>query len=446
MKRAMNDEAGQPITLERYLGSRLLPLAALVAVAVALSAPVAFLNLRMLELRAQAEATGRGVAELIGREAALRPTLWRYDTLKLVEHVAREQPADLERIEIAGTDGRSLGFGAGTEIARLGSADVLWGSVPLVVHGERVGDVWVAVSATRARREGLLLFAPFSLLGLVLAGLIYGIPMRAARRASLRIGGLVAELDRSRRALSARGEDLEREVETRSSELSAAYTELQRKEARLRELSSRTAALEEDERRAIARELHDSAGQALTAIRIHLQLIGQSVPEEGGMRALVAQTVAMTDETLEEIRRAVRMLGPAILDEIGLGQALERYCDDFAERSRAEVRCAIETGEEGLPSAVESACYRIAQEALTNVAKHAGARSVSVRVFREEGRIVLEVEDDGAGFVVPARGDGRGDGRGLTGMRERTELLGGAFQVSSKVGAGTRVRAELPIG
>jgi signal transduction histidine kinase len=443
MKRAMNDEEGHPITLERYLGSRLLPLAALVAVAVSLSAPVAFLYLRLRELRSQAEVTGHSVADLISREAAARPTLWRYDTLKLVEHVAQEQQLelDMERIEIAGSDGRPLGFGAGTDLAQLAAKDVLWGSVPLLVAGERVGDVWVAVSATRARRAGLLLFVPFLLLGLVLAALIHGIPLRAARRAERRIGALVAELDRSRSALSNRGEDLECEVRARSSELSAAYAELQRKEARLRELSSRTVALEEDERRAIARELHDSAGQALTAIRIHLQLIGESVPETHAMRQLVAQTVAMTDETLEEIRRAVRMLGPAILDEIGLAQALERYCDDFAERSRAEVRRSIDTGPAALSAAVESACYRIAQEALTNVAKHAAARHVSLRAHLEKGAIVLEVEDDGRGF---SPGD-PGDGRGLTGMRERTELLGGSFQVTSTPGKGTRLRASLPM-
>lgn len=441
MKRAMSDEAGHPISLERYLGARLLALAALVAVVVSLSAPLAFVDLRMRELRSHAEATGRSVAELIGREAALRPALWRYDTLKLVEHVAHRQSEDVERIEITGNDGRPLGFGAGTELARLAAADVLWGSVPLLIDGERVGDVWVAVSAARARRAGLALLVPFSLLGLILAALIYGIPLRAAARAARRIAALVGELDRSRAALSNRGEDLEREVRERSSQLSAAYAELQRKEAHLRELSSRTALLAENERRAIARELHDSAGQALTAIRIHLQLIGESVPEGHPMRQLAAQTVAMTDETLEEIRRAVRMLGPAILDEIGLAQALERYCDDFAERTKIEVRCAIEDEGAALSAAIESACYRIAQEALNNVAKHAAARHVSVRLFTEKGAVVLEVEDDGRGF----RAGEPADGHGLTGMRERTELLGGSLAVTSEPGSGTRLRAELPL-
>ena len=435
------DPEGPPLALQRYLGSRLLPLAALVAVAVSLSAPLAFLDFRMRELQGQAAVTGRRVADLVASEAALRPALWRYDTPKLVEHVAHQRSADVERIELTGTDGRPLGVGTGTDLARLASLDVLWGSAPLVVDGERVGDVWVAVSAARARRAGLLLLVPFSLLGLVLAGLIYAIPMRSAGRAERRIGALVRELDRSRRALSSRGDDLEREVAARSSELSAAYAELQRKEAHLRELSSRTAALEEDERRAIARELHDSAGQALTAIRIHLQLLGESLPEASPMRPLVAQTVGMTDETLEEIRRAVRMLGPAILDEIGLARALERYCDDFAERSRALVRFSVDLGDAPLSAAVESACYRIAQESLTNVAKHAAAARVSVRLAREGDLVVLEIEDDGRGFTPSEAG---GDGRGLTGMRERTELLGGSLRVVSEAGAGTRVRAELP--
>ncbi len=441
MKRAMNDESGLPITLERYVGSRLLPIATLVFVTVSLAAPVAFVDMRMRELRGVAQVTGRAVAELIEREAAQRPNVWRYDTPKLVEHVARQKQTDVARIEIVSTDGRPMGFGAGIDPAQLESAPVLWGSVPLLVGGERVGDVWVAISAERARRDGLLLLAPFTLLGLVLAALIYGIPLRAAGRAERRIDALLAELDRSRAALANRGEDLEREVLQRSSELTAAYAELQRKEARLRELSTRAVALEEDERRAIARELHDSAGQALTAIRIHLQILRDSLPEADPMRRLAGQTVTMTDETLEEIRRAVRMLGPAILDEIGLAEALERYCDDFAERARADVTRSIDAGSEPLSAAIESACYRIAQESLTNVAKHAEARHVSVRLHRSGHVLVLEIEDDGRGFSL----DARGDGRGLTGMRERTELLGGALRVRSAPGEGTRIRAELPL-
>src|SRR6185503_4383190 len=125
----------------------------------------------------------------------------------------------------------------------------------------------------------------------------------------------LGQLRESRTALGALAESLEQQVEARSSDLSRALAELKDKEQNLRELSTRAVSMQEAERRAIARELHDSAGQSLTAIRIHMQLIGESVPEGHAMRGLVTQTVAMTDDTLEEIRRAVRMLGPAILDE-----------------------------------------------------------------------------------------------------------------------------------
>jgi signal transduction histidine kinase len=443
VKRALNDETGQTITLRRYLGSRLLPLAVLVASAVSLGAPAAMLDMRMRELRGQAQATGRSVAALISREALQRPVLWRYDTLKLVEHVsALEEQTNVRRIEITDLEGHPLGLGVGVDLSRLAKADVLWGSSPIEINSVPVGEVWVGISAAGARRDALRVLIPFSLLGLILAVLLYRIPLRAAVEAEERISALVGELDRSRRALAHRGEDLEREVLARASELTHAYADLKQKEARLRDLSSRAVVLEEDERRAIARELHDSAGQALTAIRIHLQLIGERVKDNPSMGELVKKTLAMTDETVEEIRRAVRMLGPAILDEIGLAQALDRYCDDFAERSEAEVHHSIELGTARLSAAVESACYRITQEALNNVAKHAAATRVDVRIFIEGSFLVIEVEDTGRGFSTSERGDGRG----LTGMRERAELLGGSLRVTSTPGVGTKLRAELSTG
>ena len=131
MKRAMNDEKGRTITLPHYLGSRLLPLAVLVASAVSLGAPAAMLDLRMRELRGQAQTTGRSVAALISREALQRPVLWRYDTLKLVEHVsAHEQQSNVRRIEITDLDGHPLGFGVGAA-----------GLVGFAAFGAAVGSV-----------------------------------------------------------------------------------------------------------------------------------------------------------------------------------------------------------------------------------------------------------------------------------------------------------------
>lgn len=439
----MNDEQGRALTLRRYLGARLLPLAALVAATVSLSAPVAFLSLRLGELSRSAEASGQRVADLLRREAALRPALFRYDTIRLVEHLQGQRgQGDVERVEITDPEGRSLGLGTGADLAQLRALPLVWGRAPILLDGERVGDVWVAVSAARVHRSALLLLAPFTALGLVLAALLYGIPLRAAGRAERRIGALVEDLDRSRRALRDRGEDLSREVAARGSELEAALAEVQQKEARLRDVTSRAMALQEDERRAISRELHDSAGQALTAIRIHLQLLAAKVAADPATLALVERTTVMTDETIEEIRRAVRQLGPAILDEIGLAAALGRACDDFADRSRVTLDRSLDVGGAELSAAVESACYRIAQEALTNVTRHAGARRVEVRLAVSGAHLVLTVRDDGRGVSPVARADGRG----LVGMRERAELLGGTLEVTSAPGAGTTVRAVVPLG
>ena len=191
---------------------------------------------------------------------------------------------------------------------------------------------------------------------------------RAARR-----------IDHSQAALARFNQTLEQQVAERSSQLRAAYAQLQAKEERLRELSSRAVLLQEAERRVIARELHDSAGQALTAIRINLQIIAQ-LAEAGARGAekvagLAARTLTIADATLEEIRRAVSMLGPAILDDVGLVAAIQRLCDDLGERADTTIDCELDAPPaSGLSPALESACYRVIQEALTNVTRHARAK------------------------------------------------------------------------
>jgi signal transduction histidine kinase len=442
------------------LRARLVPIAVLVFAVVSLSAPLAMYALRLHGLRSVARTTGRSVAELIVREADERPALWRYDTLKLVDHVrAYRVQADVVDVEVVDHEGEPIGVGHAGGVAAGGEREgangstagaqlaALWEPTPIVIHDETVGHVWVGVSTVRARQNALLLLLPFALLGAMLAGLLYAVPMRSMGHAERRIVALVGELEGSRAALATLNQSLEQQVAERSSELRRAYAELVRKEERLREISRRAIALSEGERRAIGRELHDSVGQALTAIRIHLTLLGDLVASGAPGAAaragtMIAQSISMTDETLEEIRRAVMRLGPAILDEIGLAEALERYCDDFAERSRIEVRRSIEAGGGPLSQGVEGALYRIAQEALTNVAKHAGAASVSVELTNEGGAVVLAIEDDGAGFV-PGSPEASG-GHGLPGMRERVELLGGTLKLASEPGKGTKLRVELP--
>lgn len=447
------------LAVGQTLRTRLVPIAVLVFAVVALSAPLALFALRLHNLRFVARTTAHSVAELIAREAQERPALWKYDTLKLVDHVrAYRLQADVVDVTIVDRDGEPIGIGHASGVtacgeraatAAIGAQGVaLWEEVAIVLDNERVGEVWVGVSTSRARQSALLLLLPFTVLGLVLAGLLYGLPMRSMGQAERRIVALVGELEDSRTALAVLNQSLELQVAERSGELRRANTELTHKEERLRELSSRALALSESERRAIARELHDSVGQALTAIRIHLTLLGNLTEGDGkgpGDRAgaLLRQTIDMTDETIDEVRRAVMRLGPAILDDIGLPEALERYCDDFAERTRVAVRRSIDPGREPLSNAVEGALYRVVQEALTNIARHAAATSVSVELSERDGAVALTIEDDGRGFTVGSPEASRG--HGLSGMRERAELLGGSLSITSKPGAGTRLCAELPL-
>jgi signal transduction histidine kinase len=303
--------------------------------------------------------------------------------------------------------------------------------------------VWVAASTDVVRRDALLVLLVFGALGGLLGGAMYFLPMRSIARAEHEIAALLGRLETSQAELERLAEGLEQQVEQRSSELRAAYGELQRKEQNLRELSSRAVALQEKERRAIARDLHDSAGQALTAIRINLQLAGDLLAsgQIEKVRELVARTTGMVDDTVEEIRRAVNTLGPAVLHDVGLVAAVHRACDDLADGLEIEMDCAIELPRE-LSPALEATCYRVVQEALTNVARHAEAARVEVRLSGDEQAVRVLVHDDGRGFDPAAVPE---DHRGLLGMRERIELLGGRLEIESAPGEGTRVEATIPI-
>ena len=202
-----------------------------------------------------------------------------------------------------------------------------------------------------------------------------------------------------------------------------------------RDALRRIVAAQELERQRLARELHDETGQALTSILLGLkQLEGKEAPEA------VAELRELVVATLQDVRRLAVELRPKVLDDFGLVPALERLTQGFAEQTGIAVDLEAGTLTERLPLEVETAIYRIVQEALTNVVKHARAQRVSVLVTRADGRIRAVIEDDGTGFD-PAE---RGDGIGLVGMRERIELLDGTLAVESSATSGTTIAAEVP--
>ena len=435
------DAAAGAVDLRAFLAQRLRPLALILGVTVTVSAPVAFYVFGIRASRTEAAGVARRLADTIRHDAEERPRLWKYDTPKLLQHVrSHEAQAGVERIDVVDRAGVPIEPVLPEDRRRLRRASLLWADAPIETSGGEVGRVWVAASTTQVLQGALLLGLPFLLLAGALAGLVYWLPLRAMGRAEDRIGSLIRRLRESQAALSELAEGLEEQVEARSSELATAYEELRDKERRLRELSTRSVNLQEAERRAIARELHDSAGQALTAIRIHLQVLAERGESEH-VAATARRAIEMVDGTLEEIRRAVRILGPAVLDDIGLEAALGRLCEDMSEGAAHAVELDVGLPPGPLPAAVESTVYRVVQEALTNVARHAGARQANVRVVGEAGGLLVEIRDDGRGMAPEASGRSRG----IVGMRERAELVGGQLTVTAGAEQGTVVRAQLPL-
>ena len=198
---------------------------------------------------------------------------------------------------------------------------------------------------------------------------------------------------------------------------------------------------QELERARLARELHDETGQALTSILLGLKHL-DDVIETDDARVATAALRELVVTTLQDVRRLAVELRPSALDDFGLVPAIERLAGTLAEQSELVVDLEARLGEQRLPAEAETALYRIVQEALTNVVKHASARRVSITLVRKQGFAVVVVEDDGLGFDPRTTRTGS---LGFVGMRERVELVGGRLTVESAPGAGTTIAAEVPV-
>jgi len=208
-----------------------------------------------------------------------------------------------------------------------------------------------------------------------------------------------------------------------------------------RDAMRRVVEAQELERTRLARELHDETGQALTSILLELKSLEQALGSEEG-RAQAASLRDLVVSTLQDVRRLAVELRPSALDDFGLQPALERLVDTYSQHTSIPVDLEIQLGGQRLPSEVETTLYRLVQEALTNIAKHAGATAVSVLLTRKPASVALVVEDDGEGFD-PA--DARDGSLGIVGMRERLGLLGGRLRVESAPGKGATLAAEVPL-
>jgi signal transduction histidine kinase len=264
------------------------------------------------------------------------------------------------------------------------------------------------------------------------------------------VGQLGRALDRMRQSLQslvARVEranlELEGRVEERTRDLNQANAALREREVARGELLRKVITAQEDERKRVARELHDETTQALAALLMRVDRAVEAV--RAGTTPALDELRALAERALADVHRLILDLRPSVLDDLGLASAVRWYADRALTARGVAVRC--EFGElPPLSAELETALFRICQEALSNVARHAQASHVLVELRAEGGRLCIDVEDDGVGFdQAAAAGRERRPHWGLLGIQERASLLGGVARFDSSPGAGTRVEVRIPL-
>ncbi len=221
-----------------------------------------------------------------------------------------------------------------------------------------------------------------------------------------------------------------------------AQYQLQRSYNELRALSARLETVREDERRRVAREIHDEMGQALTAIKIEFTSFLDDLPPESRNRGKADSIIGLVNQTIDSVRRISTELRPRILDDLGIVAALEWLADDFEMRTGIKVHTHLSEDVELDPERA-TALFRIAQEALTNVARHANAKQVNLTFLQQESELALEIRDDGIGFGEES-GERVGS-IGILGMRERATLMAGELKIASSPKEGTTVSVRIPL-
>lgn len=246
--------------------------------------------------------------------------------------------------------------------------------------------------------------------------------------------------------LESRVRDRTRELEASRDHLRAAaeenatlYREVKRKDEARGELLKKVITAQEEERRRIARELHDETSQNLSVLAMGLETAGPGGNRLAGLKDLAVKT-------LDGVHRLVYDLRPSVLDDLGLLAGLRWYAESRLQPLGVHFSLMVSGEERRLPAELETALFRIGQEAITNIARHANAANVFVSVGFQDDKVTMEVEDDGEGFDVEA-GEARTEERGwgLLGISERAALFGGGVEIASEPGAGTRIQVSIPV-
>jgi len=305
--------------------------------------------------------------------------------------------------------------------------DCLWAAIAFVWYG-LIGQIFVHSSP----------LPPSTVINQELFLAIFGFPIQVLRAAAAVV--ISISIIRVLRSFDV-------ETQRHIAELQAAQLEeAHRREAQRGELLRRVVAAQEAERQRIARELHDATGQSLTALGLGLSGVLNSSqrhePEQVERR--LHELLVLNSTTLDELRHLIADLRPSHLDDLGLASTLRWYTKEVQSRAPLEIQVEIIGDERPLDSAVSTALFRVAQEALTNVIKYAQTSTARVCLTYAAQEVTLQVEDNGVGFEAAAPEASNRSTWGLLGMQERAELLGGTFEIRSSLGAGTRVQVTIP--
>jgi len=243
-------------------------------------------------------------------------------------------------------------------------------------------------------------------------------------------------------------DSLEQQVRTRTAELEERSADNLAQSTHLQALSGRLMELQDEERRRIARELHDSAGQVIAALSMNLgRLVDELRVKDPSLLALAIEGQAYAQELDKEVRTTAYLLHPPLLDEIGLSAALDWYVDGLKQRAGLKVTLNLQRDLERPSREMELAIFRVVQECLSNIHRHSGSSSARIRIARESGKVIVEVSDEGRGMDPDklAKLRARSAGLGLRGIRERVRPFNGDVEIESQVDQGTSVRITFPI-
>jgi signal transduction histidine kinase len=264
------------------------------------------------------------------------------------------------------------------------------------------------------------------------------------------IGRLAEALEKMRQSLArligevaAANALLEQRVVERTGQLADVNSQLRDREAALARLYEKVVSAQEDERKRIARELHDDTSQSLAALVMAID--GAEAAIRSGLTPRLEEAKALAVRTIEEVHRMILDLRPSVLDDLGLQSAIRWYAERHLGARGISVRCEFDAEDRRYPAAFETALFRVCQEAMSNIARHAQAETVLVQLSESGGVIRIEIEDDGRGFEPSRVSHAERRHFGLMGIEERVEILGGKVQIESAPGKGTRITLEVPL-